>query len=187
MLAVLFAGAVHVALGQDAQHGVHHAVVGVDVVVVRVDGLRNKLHNTYFLYMRVVSEGHVDVLHVRASTGKDDTAQQPVGILGRNLIPHILDNLLKSALYDLDKLAALYAAVGIDGEHQGVVYLVVVSISISVFQLHLLGVLIVHLQRSDILGDVVAAERYDSKMAKNILIVNRNSGGIGTKVNEHAS
>ena len=105
----------------------------------------------------MVTESHLDILHVGASTGKDDATQQTVGILLWYLIPYILDDLLCTALYDLHKLPAFHGAVGIDADHLVVVDLTVICPCAGIFQFHILGIALLHLQGSDILGDIVAA------------------------------
>ena len=180
-------GTVDVALYEQTQHGVHGSVVGNDVGIVRCDGVGDELGNAHLLHVGVVAESTLDVLHVRASAGENESAQQLVGILGRHLIPHVLDYFGQSRLDNLDKLAALHRALLVDGEAQGVVDVAVVGEGTAILELHLLGIALLHLQGSNVLGDVVTAERNDSQVAQHVLVVDRDGGGVGSEVYEHAS
>ena len=61
------------------------------------------------------------------------------------------------------------------------------SICRSILQLHLFGVGLLHLQRGDILGDIIATKRDDSQMAQDILAIYRHGSCIGTQINQCAS
>ena len=135
----------------------------------------------------MVAESGLDVLHVRAAARQHDAAQQTVGIFAGHLVPHILYDFLYTSLNDFHELTALDRAVVIDRDAHRVVDVAVVGEGRAVFQFHLLGVALFHLQRCDVLGDIVAAKGNDSQVAQHVFEIDRDGGGVGTQVDEHAS
>ena len=129
----------------------------------------------------------LDILHIGTTTGKDDTAQQLFSILFGYLAPYVGHNLLQTSLDNLDELASLYLTLVIDGVFQVVVDLIVFRIGRTVLQLHALGIALFHLQRGNILGDVVGTKRDDSQMTKDVLGVDADGRGVCTQVDQHTA
>ena len=180
-------GAIVVALSQQSQHGVHHAILSLDVVVAAVDRHRGEFGDTYFLYVGMVPERLFDILHVGTAAGEDNASEQAVVVFIGNLIPGILYDFLQASFHNLDEAAALNLPVLVDGVFQGVVDLVVVGICRGILQLHLLGVAFFHLQRGNVFGNVSSAEGYDGQVAQYVLGIDADGGGVGSQVDEHAA
>ncbi len=181
------AGAVHVALGQKADDGVQTAVVRCHLRLGRVHSLVDGLCDSYLVYLCVVAESLLDILHVGSATGEDYSSQKLVDIFGRHLEPHVGDDLLQTVLHYLDELAALHAPVLVDGVGQGVVDVVVVGVGAAVLELHVLRLTLLHLQCRDVTCDVRAAKGQHGQMAEHVLIVYRDGGRVGSEVHEQAS
>ncbi len=137
--------------------------------------------------MSIVVECLLDVRHIGSTTREDDSSEQLVVILRRNLAPHILYDLIQTSLNNLNELPARHRPVVIKRIVECIVYVAVVSICAAIFQFHLLGLALLNLQRCDITCDVASAERDDGQMTKDILIVYRHRGSVGAKVNEHTA
>ena len=107
--------------------------------------------------MGILCKGLLNVLHVGAATCQDDTTQQLIIVFGRNLIAYVLYNLLDTSLNNLDKTASFHLTLGIDRVFHIGIDIIIVGIGRSILQLHLLGIAVLHLERSNVLGDVVRA------------------------------
>ena len=149
--------------------------------------MSHKLRRAYLVDVRVIDESALNVLHVGTAAGQNDASEQLVAIFAGHLKPHVLDDFLHTALHYLDELAALHLSVGVDREAQGVVYVVVVGVCAAVFELHLLCVLELHLQRFDVFGDIGGSERYDGEVAQDVLAVDGDRRGVRSDVDEGAS
>ena len=114
-------GTVLIALDEKAENGVHATVVGIDELVVRCDGWRDELGNANLLNVGMVLESLLDIRHIGASAGKNDSTEELVGIVGRHLIPYILNDFVKTGLHNLNELAALNVAVAVDRIAEGTV------------------------------------------------------------------
>ena len=137
--------------------------------------------------MCVISERNLNVFEVRSASGKNDTPQEIVGIFGWNLEPNILDYLLNTGLNDLYKLATFNLTFGIYGEHQAVIDVVIVCICTGIFELHLFGIGLFHLQRGDVFGDVVTTQRDNGQVTENVFVVNGDRSALCSEVNQHAT
>ena len=101
--------------------------MGLDIFAIGVDSMRHELGKTDFINMCVVDERLLDIPHVRATAGQDDAAQQFVVVVGRYLVPYVLDDLLQTTFHNLNELTALHLAFRINGVHQVVVDVIIVS------------------------------------------------------------
>ena len=135
----------------------------------------------------MVLESLLDVLHVGTAAGKYDAAQQFVVVIVGYLVPDVLDDFLQPAFDNLDKLATLHLTVLVDGQLERIVDIVVVGIGRGVFQFHLLGLALLHLQAGDVVGDVVAAQGYDGQVAQDVLGIDRDGSSVGTDVDQCAA
>ena len=149
--------------------------------------MRYKLGHANLVDVGVVAEGAINVLHVGAAACEDDAAKKLVGVLVGHLAPYVLHNLLHAGFHDVDELALLHAAVVVDGIGLARVDLVGVGVGRGVVDLHLLGVLLLHLQRCDVLGDVVASQGNDGEVAQNLLVEHGHCCGVGSQVDQYAS
>ena len=122
------ASAVDVALNQQTQDGVVHAVLSINLLDAGINGSGHKLCHTHLVDMGVLGKGVLDVRHIRTATSQDDATQQLVIVLSRNLIADILDNLLDTSLHNLNEATALHLALCINRVFQVGVYIVVVGI-----------------------------------------------------------
>ena len=98
--------AVVISLSEQSEHGIHGSVMSIDIRIAGGDGLIDELCDTYLVDMGMETESALKVLHITATTGEDDAAKQLVDILGWNLMPHVLDNLIEACLDDVDELTA---------------------------------------------------------------------------------
>ena len=165
------ASAVHIALCQQSQNGIHSSVmIGVSWVF-RVDCLIDELGNSYLVDMSVHFESLANLRHVAATSSKDDATQQFVGIFGRNLEPYILHDLLNTCFHNLDELLAFHHAVFVYRVVECWVDIAVLCISLAIFEFHLLGILLFDLQAGDVFCDIVTTEWNDRKMTQDTLAV----------------
>ena len=149
--------------------------------------MSDKLRNTNLVDMSVIGERLVDILQVGTTTGENNSTEQFVTVFSRHLIPYISNDFLQTAFDNLDKLAQIDISVAINRQLKIIVDISIFSICRSILQLHLFGVGLLHLQRGDILGDIIATKRDDSQMAQDILAIYRHGSCIGTQVNQCAS
>ena len=178
---------VHVAFVENAQYGIHHAIVRGDVSMVRLDVEFYELGHSDFVNMRMVLECPFNILHVGTSTGEDNATQQTVGIFCWHLAPYILYDFHHAAFDNLHELAVLHTSFIVNGQHQRTVDIIVVGIGCAIFQFHFFCHAFLNLQRGDVFGDVVATKRNNCDMTKLVLVIYRNGGGICPEVNEHTA
>ena len=143
--------------------------MGCDGGIVGVDGLSYKLCHPNLVDVCGVSECLLDVLHVGTSTSEHYTSEQLVDIFVRYLIPCVLDDFQHTRLNNFNELPAVNAPVVVNGIFLGIVNVVVVCICATILYFHILCILVLHLQRRDILGDIVASKWNDSQMTQNVL------------------
>ncbi len=114
--------------------------------------------------MRIVLEGFLDISQIRAATSEDNTAQQLVAELLGNLTPHVSNDFLQTTLDNLYKFTRFHLTILVDGIFHIVVDVVVFRKGRSIPELHLLSVTLLHLQRGNILRDIVGTKRNDGQM-----------------------
>ena len=110
-------------------------------------------------------EGLADVFHVGSATGEDDAAKKLAHVFVGYLVPCVLDDLLHTSLYNLHELRHVDAAVVVDGIGLAHVDLAGVGVGSGIFEFHLFRCLVLHLQRCEVFGDIVAAKGNDSQVA----------------------
>ena len=130
--------------------------------------------------MRIVLEGFLDISQIRAATSEDNTAQQLVAELLGNLTPDIGNDFLQTTLDNLNELARLHLTILVDGVFHIVVDVVVFRKGRSILELHLLSVTLLHLQRGNILRDIVSTERNDGQMTQDILRIHAHRRRVST-------
>ena len=80
-------------------------MLGSDVGIAGSYGLCDEVRFAHLVYMCDIADTAFYVLQIHAAACKDDSAEQLVGIIGRNLIPHVLDDFIHTCFHNLDELA----------------------------------------------------------------------------------
>ena len=148
----------------------------------RCNGLCDEFCQTYLVDVGIVLESCFNILHVRTTACQNDTTKKFITILLRNLAPNIGNDFLQATFDNLNELACLYLTLLVDRVLHVIVDIAILGVCRGVFKLHLLSILLFHLQGGNILRDVVAAQRNHSQMTQDILGIDAYRCRVSTEI-----
>ena len=146
----------------------------------------HEAHRLYFLYFALLAEGFLDILQVCSASGEYDSGEQLILITGElQLVPYVGKDFFGACSDDVVQRGQLNGASVFQCTYGGCLALFLFFVEgVAVLQFQLFGILLFHLQGRDVTGNGVATQRQYAQVAENIVLVDRNGGGIGAEVHQ---